>query len=108
MAAIDGGGAIAIIYSFGARIIRSSSSYLLSMSFFYLSFSTLRRDCTSRQNIRRGMIPTISRLAIERVHVEHDIVDAVHGINGWWLVAVTDGICKLFRTCFVVITSLAH
>jgi hypothetical protein len=54
------------------------------------------------------MRPTISRLAIEGVHVEHDIVDAVHGIDWGWLVAVTDGVGKLFRTCFVVITPLAH
>ena len=47
-------------------------------------------------------------LAIQGVHVEHDIVDAVHGIDGGWLVAVTDGVGKLLCAGFVVITSLAH
>ena len=85
------GGAIALIDIMGGGgIIRAYSSSLLSMYYFYLSFSTLRRDCTSRQEIMRVMRPTISRLAIEGVHVENHIVDAVHGINGGWLVAVTD------------------
>jgi len=76
----------------GARN-RSNSSYLLSSSFFYLSFSTLRRDCTSRwEIIKRVMRLTISGLAIQGVHVENDIVDAVHGIDGGGLVAVTDGV----------------
>jgi hypothetical protein len=77
-----GGGAIALIAIIGGGGINlSCSSYLLSRSFFYLYFSTLRRDCTSIQKIMRGMRDTISGLAIEGVHVEHDIVDAVHGID---------------------------
>jgi hypothetical protein len=57
---------------------------------------------------RSKVLCTVTRLAVQRVHIQHDIIDSVHRIDGWRIVAVTEGVCQLASTSLVLITSFFH
>jgi hypothetical protein len=51
---------------------------------------------------------TITRLAVEGVHVENHIVDPVHRVDRGWIVPVPDALCQLLGSFYIAIASLSH
>ena len=93
------------------EVVEEEASYVAHLLFLLPFASLLFPLSTLTEYLQLNLdqkAHTITRLAIQRVHVEDNIVYPVHRIYRGRIVSVSERISQLSGSCLVLVSSLVH